>query len=220
MNQERHRWRAVWIVRDVVEVLAILIAGIWAFYTFAYENRIKPSFANPELNFVVTMERLSRHAGLIGVRLHTEIHNVGTVHANIVGLSYWVLGKRVELARHARAAIVSNGDATLSAFYTESAGTPVFGVAYVTHMADLNSKEEMGLDPGNEIAHDAVFFVPAGRFDYLEAHLAARFTKEDRPTPTAITFDARGIPVFKIPPNRPDVDINSAPFNQLDLNGE
>ena len=35
------------IVRDVVEVIAIVAAGIWAFYVFAYENRIKPSISNP-----------------------------------------------------------------------------------------------------------------------------------------------------------------------------
>jgi hypothetical protein len=36
---------AVAIVRDVVEVVAIIAAGAWAFYIFAYENRIKPAMA-------------------------------------------------------------------------------------------------------------------------------------------------------------------------------
>jgi hypothetical protein len=110
-NKRERRSHGIWIVRDVVEVAAILAAGIWAFYTFAYENRIKPSFANPELNFVVTMQQLGQRGGLIGVRLHTEIHNVGTVPANIVGLSYWVLGKRVEPTRTAQPPSVSNGTA-------------------------------------------------------------------------------------------------------------
>jgi hypothetical protein len=43
-------------VRDVV---AIVAAGVWAFYVFAYENRIKPSLAGPEVNVVASMQRLN-----------------------------------------------------------------------------------------------------------------------------------------------------------------
>jgi hypothetical protein len=219
MIEGEHRRRAIWVVRDVVEVVAILAAGIWAFYTFAYENRIKPSLAEPDLNFVVTMQKLGTHGGLTGVRLHTEIHNVGTVQANIVGLSYWVLGKRVELASRRRAPVVANGTATLQAFYRESRGTPVFGEAYLTDMADPHSVQRTSLEAGNDFAHDWLFFVPANRFNYLEAHFSARFTKEDRSTPTTITFDRDGVPVFNVPADRSDVDENSAAPSQLDLNG-
>ncbi len=217
-RERERRSHGIWILRDVVEVAAILAAGIWAFYTFAYENRIKPSFANPELNFVVTMEKLGQRDGLIGVRLHSEIHNVGTVQVSIVGLSFWVLGKRVEPTRTAQPPVVSNGNAVLKAFYTESKGTPVFGVAYVTHMADPKSVSRTQIEPGGLLPRDTVFFVPAGRFDYLEAHISARFTKETRATPTTITFDQQHIPVFHVPPDRPDVDENSAIPSQLDLN--
>jgi hypothetical protein len=43
------RHGAIRIVRDVVEIAAIVAAGLWAFYVFVYENRIKPSFLPPEL---------------------------------------------------------------------------------------------------------------------------------------------------------------------------
>jgi hypothetical protein len=219
MTEGKHRRHTIRIVRDVVEVVAILAAGIWAFYTFAYVNSIKPSLAQPELNFVVTMQRLGTHGGLTGVRLHTEIDNVGTVQANIVGLSYWVLGVRVEPRLHAQAAVIANGKATLQAFYNESSGTPVFGRAYLTNMADPHSVNRTSLEPGSDLPRDTVFFVPANRFDYLEAHLSARFTKENRSTPSTITFDNHGVPVFNVPSDRPDVDENSAVPSQLDLNG-
>lgn len=219
MTPPEHRPHAVRIVRDLVEIAAILAAGVWAFYTFAYENRIKPSFAAPELNFVVTMQKLGERGGLIGVRLHTEIHNVGTVQASIVGLSYWVVGKRVEALRAARAPVISGGGAVLKAFYTESSGTPVFGLAYLTRMADPASVSRTDLEPGADLARDTVFFVPAGRFDYLEAHLSARFTKEKSAVPSTMTFGKDGLPTFNVPANRPDVDENSAIPSQLDLNG-
>ena len=219
MTPPEHRSHAVRIVRDLVEIAAILAAGVWAFYTFAYENRIKPSFANPELNFVVTMQKLGERGGLIGVRLHTEIHNVGTVQASIVGLSYWVLGKRVEALRGARAPVLSAGGAVLKAFYAESPGTPVFGLAYLTRMADPASSSRTDLEPGADLARDTVFFVPAARFDYLEAHLSARFTKEKSPVPSTMIFGKDGLPKFNVPSNRSDVDENSAIPSQLDLNG-
>jgi hypothetical protein len=220
VSERQRRSHAVWIIRDIVEVAAIVIAGIWAFYVFAYENRIKPSLADPELNFVVTMDKVGQRGSLIGVRLHSEIHNTGTVRANIVGLSYWVLGKRVEPTLRPSAAVVSHGSAVLKAFYTESAGTPVFGRAYLTRMADPASSSTTELDPGSVLARDTVFFVPAGRFDYLEAHLGAEFTKQSQPTPTTITFNAAHLPVFVVPPNRADVNENFSIPSQLDLDQE
>ncbi|MBV8372781.1 MAG: hypothetical protein JOY69_05940 [Candidatus Eremiobacteraeota bacterium] len=219
MQSERRSHR-VRIVRDVVEVIALLAAGVWAFYTFAYENRIKPSLGAPELNFVVTMQKLGERDGLVGVRLHTEIHNVGTVAANIVGLSYWILGKRVEPAAQPRPPVISRGTANLKAFYRESRVTPVFGQAYLTQMADRRSVNMTNIDPGGDLSRDTVFFVPVNRFDYLEAHISARFTKEDRPAPSTLTFNDQGIPVFNVPPDRADIDQNSAVPSQLDLNGK
>ncbi|MGA8533130.1 MAG: hypothetical protein WB615_03350 [Candidatus Tumulicola sp.] len=218
-ERARHAHR-VRIVRDIVEIVAFLAAGVWAFYTFAYENRIKPSLANPELNFVVTMEKLGQRNGLIGVRLHTEIHNIGTVPSNIVGLSYWIVGKRVDPRSEPQKPVVSHNTAVLKAFYRESPGTPVYGSAYLTHMADAKSLSRTEIEPGGDLARDSVFFVPVGRFDYLEAHLSARFTKETKATPTTIRFNKQGVPVFDVAPNRPDVDENSAIPSQLDLNGK
>ena len=46
------------VVRDVVEVVAIVAAGIWAFYIFAYENSFKPSHAPPAINVKTTLQKL------------------------------------------------------------------------------------------------------------------------------------------------------------------
>ena len=220
VEERKRRARGVWMARDVVEIVAIVAAGIWAFYTFAYENQIKPSFADPELNFVVTMEKLGQRGPLIGVRLHTEIHNVGTVQANLVGLLYWVVGKRVEPTDLPRKPIVTHDSAVLKAFYREGRGVPVFGLAYLTQVGDVRSEDRTEIAPGGVLSRDSVFFVPARRFDYLEAHISARFTKEYRTASTTISFNQEAIPVFKVTPDRPDVEEDSAIPSQLDLNGK
>jgi hypothetical protein len=60
------------VVRDIVEVVAIVAAGIWAFYVFAYENRIKPSLADPNVD--VSVHLLVRPGiGLTGDRAHALV---------------------------------------------------------------------------------------------------------------------------------------------------
>ena len=81
-RHDAKRRTTVGLIRDVVEVVAIVAAGAWAFYIFAYENRIKPSWASPEVNFTATMQRLGERNGLIAVRVHQTMHNFGTVPAN------------------------------------------------------------------------------------------------------------------------------------------
>jgi hypothetical protein len=44
--------------------VAIVVAGLWAFYVFAYENRIKPSFTNPQVEFNATMTKGAEQNGL------------------------------------------------------------------------------------------------------------------------------------------------------------
>ncbi len=96
------RRHSVAVVRDIVEVTAIVVAGIWAFYIFAYENRIKPSMADPDVNVTASMQRLSERNGFIAVGLHLELHNVGTVRAHFLGMAVNVYGQRISPAKPAR----------------------------------------------------------------------------------------------------------------------
>src|SRR5450755_4209345 len=82
-------------VRDVVEIVAILAAGLWAMYVFIYENRIKPALLEPTVSVTATMEALGHDRGLTAVRLDTHIVNVGTVRARFLAYSVTVLGSQV-----------------------------------------------------------------------------------------------------------------------------
>lgn len=93
-DSDRVSW--IRIGRDSVEILAIVAAGIWAFYVFAYENRIKPSLGNPEVAFSATMSKVSEHNGMIGIQLNTEMRNVGSVKAHFLGYVIWVSGRKFD----------------------------------------------------------------------------------------------------------------------------
>jgi hypothetical protein len=82
-------------VRDVVEILAIVAAGVWAFYTFVYENQIKPANSQPVAQVESSLTRLGEKNGLIAVQSHLEIKNVGQAEIWLYGISETVLGSTV-----------------------------------------------------------------------------------------------------------------------------
>ncbi|HEY1428948.1 MAG TPA: hypothetical protein VGF18_05205, partial [Candidatus Tumulicola sp.] len=154
-------------VRDIVEIVAIVAAGIWAFYIFAYENRIRPSFAQPEVNIGATLQRLSERNGQIAVGLHIDLRNVGTVNTDFLGLAVNVYGQRV-------LSTTPNGgepNDPLSyerkAFYRLSKPVPVYSWAYVTRLGNPHTGVDTTMDPGTSIENYRVFYVPAGKFDLL-----------------------------------------------------
>jgi hypothetical protein len=61
------------MVRDIVEIVAIVAAGIWAFYVFVYENRIKPTLQPPDVTITGSIERIGRVHGLDTIRLTTAV---------------------------------------------------------------------------------------------------------------------------------------------------
>jgi len=170
------------LVRDVVEVVAIVAAGAWAFYVFAYENRIKPSLAGPEVNVVASMQRLSERHGLIAVGIRLQLHNIGTVRAHFLGMAMNVYGQRVAAAQPQ----ILLGKGSLQYDFSGHARTgprvPAYSYAYITHLGDPSTGQDTSLDPGSTLENDRTFYVPQGRFDLLSLGFDAPYTKFDDAT--------------------------------------
>jgi hypothetical protein len=185
--------RITTIVRDIVEVVAIVAAGIWAFYVFAYENRIKPSMAEPNVNVAASMQKLSERNGLIAIGLRVELRNVGTVHAHFTGIAINVYGQRVwagspEVRRR------HNGlEYNFAGFYHAGPPVPVYSYAYVTRLGNPSTGEDTGLDPGSTLENYRTFYVPQGRFDLLTVGIDAPYTKfTDKTIPTHLSITQAG----------------------------
>jgi len=193
-----HASHGIRITRDLVEIVAILVAGLWAFYVFAYENRIKPSFTNPQVEFNATMSKGAARNGMVSVTLDTEIRNAGQVPAHVIGYAVWVYGRRISPLD--RPQPVSNRTARLDldgAYYRLSRRTPVFGHGYITALGDPATKADLRLQPGDDEKAQDVFFVPVHHFDLLEVYIHARFTKDDsRVIPTKLVIGRSGLPTF------------------------
>ncbi len=181
------------IVRDTVEVLAILAAGVWAFYVFAYENRIKPSMANPDVDVTAAIQRIGERNGLIAVGLHLQLRNIGTVRAHFLGIAVNVYGQRVVDRGPNVSANAHPLRYEFEGFYRTGPRIPVYAYAYVTQLGDPSTREDTALDPGTTIDNFRTFYVPQKRFDLLTVGIDAPYTKfEDSVIPTRLVVKPLG----------------------------
>jgi hypothetical protein len=192
-KQDSRETHAVAVVRDIVEVVAILAAGIWAFYVFAYENRIKPSMADPEINVRASMQRLGTHKGFIAVSLHLQFQNVSPVRAHLLGLAVNVYGQRIVAASPKLAPGHPGTRYEFKGFYKSLPAVPVYSWAYVTQLGDPSSTQDSILDPGTSIENERTFYVPEHRFDLLTLAIDAPYTKFENATiPTHLVVTPQG----------------------------
>ena len=206
------------IVRDVVEVIAIVAAGIWAFYVFAYENRIKPSMASPDVNVTSTIRRLSERNGLIAVDVRLQLENIGSVSATFLGVALNVYGQRIVATQPHPVSMTHPVRYQFDAFYRTTPPVPVYTYAYVTALGDPSSSQGTELDPGTTIANDRTFYVPKGRFDLLTVGVDALFTKfagKTIPTHLVVKPGGDSTVVTKLTPEIEQY--NTLPVTSLDL---
>lgn len=186
------RRTTVGLVRDIVEVAAIIAAGAWAFYIFVYENRIKPSWANPEVTFAASMQRVGETNGLIAVRLHQSMHNFGAVPAYFLGVAVDVYGLRATPILLRNEPPQANTQYKYQALYRTSKPEPVYSLAYVTRLADPASTQFTDLDPGDTLENDYTFYVPRGRYDLLTLEINGVFVKSQDRIPARIVRASSG----------------------------
>jgi len=205
------------IVRDVVEVVAIIIAGVWAFYVFAYENRIKPSFAKPDVNVTASMQRLGEHNGLVTVGLRLHLDNVGTVKTNFIGIAINVYGERVVPSSPPQQPQQPGTHYVFNGYYRTQNKATVYTLAYITEIGDPSTGTETSLEPGGSAEIQRIFYVPKSRFDLLTMSFDAPYTKYDNvtfPSHLAVTSDGTRV----VTPLSSQVDqFNIIPVAALDI---
>lgn len=180
------------IIRDIVEVLAVIAAGAWAFYVFVYENRIKPSFEQPEINVSASMWQLNEHNGLIGVGLRIQFHNVGTVKAYFLGFAANVYGQRAVPAKPFAQPKSTNLSYEYRGFYRLRPPVPVYTWAYITKSGNPATGVETVLDPGTTVENYRAFYVPQGQFDLLTLAIDVPYIKTDRTQPARLDIQPGG----------------------------
>jgi hypothetical protein len=172
-------------LRDIVEIVAIVAAGGWAFYTFVYQNDIKPANSPPLIQFDGKMTRLGQRAGLVAVQSRFSIRNDGVTDVWLYGFAETVLGSRIRvrpLAQHSPFD-PSVAQTELEPGWITDRPARVYAIGVLTDLARPHSGTEINLTPGQSLPFDRLFYVPAGTYDELELHVSFRFTAHPKPVP-------------------------------------
>jgi hypothetical protein len=149
--------------------------------------------ANADVNVTASIQRLSDRNGMVGVGVHLQLQNTGTVKVHFMGVAVNVFGQRV-VARGSHAGPeVHPLRYEFSGFYHAQPRVTVFSYAYLTHLGDPASQQDTELDPGTTIENFRAFYVPKGRFDLLTVGVDAPYTKyDDQTIPTQLVVSPQG----------------------------
>jgi hypothetical protein len=159
--------------RHIIEAVAIVAAGLWAFYTFVYQERIKPASAPAALDASVSVHRLGRDARreILGVDL--VFHNTGKTEIDIAADGYNVWGVRYgaiqKTSKHERSGRYYFGDEI-----------PTASARVVEAFAELRDAAAGGqrghhitLEPDESETIADVVVVPRGAYDSIRAQVLA-----------------------------------------------
>lgn len=134
-------------IRTAVEIVAILAAGIWALYTFVYEQRIKPLSEPAEFSVPTTVTQGPTVNGVVFLTIHKRLENTGNVPIDIAAEALSVYGEKIATS----SARVKRQESSVQA--EVKADVPRKPVALLFSMARLRSGA-VGGDPKTN------FFLP------------------------------------------------------------
>ena len=186
-------------IRIAVEVVAIIAAGLWALYTFVYEQRIKPLSEAPAFSLPTIVDQGATVNGVAFLTIHKRLQNTGNIAVDIAAEALTVYGEVVvnKARRYKRIETATS--------VTVKADVPRLPAALLFSFAKLRA----GAVSGNQKTD---FFVPA--------HSAAEES-------FLVAVPVKAYPVIKIErrdyvrkaPVRPKIDIRivKTPLGGYDL---
>ncbi len=191
-------------IRDIVEVLAILAAGIWGVYVFVYEQRIKPAEAPPQIVVTGSLQRGVAHDGLLPIRYSVTIRNTGQLPFYTIAMAYAATG-----IRNAPGGVSKDTEDGVPLVFERYAHPKITEPIY--REVNLGSRSAKGsggydVDPGGEIPESGIFFVRTNEFDEVTLSVSVAFSKFDRVYPTRVLLNRRGDVLFASQSGDPSYD--------------
>lgn len=176
--------------RHFVEIVAIIIAAVWGFYVFVYQERIKPSHERPVADISVAVSRQPLHGDkeLVSVVLRSK--NIGSVPLQVDGDVINVEGIRYTDRVTTRILQYSSGIETL---HTLGETPPTLLATLMTRYKPFGGRFSSGYAPGREKHTSLSFAVKRDAYDAVSVDYGLCYRRLD---------DARHINYT--PPRAPD----------------
>ena len=205
------------LVRDIVEVVAILAAGAWAIYTFIYVERIKPAADPPSLVMTGSLHRLGERKDLSQFSYDGIIRNNGRTRVYLIAEAYTVAGFR--LTADATPTSVRPYRGALE--YDRDAGVKSEAVIYRRYSLTRYASREFGdgfsLNPGEELPFNGIFAVKSGEFDSIALYGSIAYGKDSETHPTRVSHTPDGAAYFRPAKNEPDFNAIEVTLDRASL---
>jgi len=162
--------------RHIIEAVAIIAAGLWAFYTFVYQEKIKPAGEPAALEPTILVQRVGHDATREVLRVSLSWHNAGQTEIDLAADGWNLYGVRFgRRPAHHRADRAGTID--------ETNALPVVSRTLVRALGELRDAAVGGrrgdhivIEPGATTTYDDFggdVVVPRGRYDVIDAQIIA-----------------------------------------------
>lgn len=162
-------------ISHIVQAFAILAAGIWAFYTFIYEDRIKPASEPPITNVTTSLTPIGERGSLIAIQAKTQISNIGKARIRLLADAINVIGITIQagISEEKRPEYLKS-----NLYSKETTSQVIFKSGELLKGATMNPNGNYYLDPGDVIHRDFIVYVPKNKFDLIRMKSVFVITKE------------------------------------------
>lgn len=164
-------------IRDVVEVVAIVAAGIWALYVFVYEQRIKPASEPPAVLLTGSMQKVGQHNGLVQISYSATVRNIGHADVYLIGEGFVAVG--ITYSAHG-APSREQPLPGLSQYQRDAriaSQSVVYRVAELTRFANAAYNNGFDVAPGVEVPFHGIILVKTGQVDSIVLYGSLAYTK-------------------------------------------
>jgi hypothetical protein len=160
------RWT---VVRHAVEAIAIVSAGIWAFYTFIYQERIKPAGEPAALTPSIEVRRLGRDPKREILSIDLHLKNTGKTELDIAANAYNVWGDTYA----ARQSTTLNATPQVRRYFHGLRQTSSTLIATFAELREAAGRRgyHIFIEPGAEDLLSYVVVVPRGVYDVIHAQV-------------------------------------------------
>lgn len=179
MFGRRERNEPLGTLRDAVEIVAIVAAGFWALYVFAYEQRLKPASEPPSLRLTGSLYKLGTRNGLLQLAIKATISNNGSTDAALIATGFTAVGLRY--ARNGTST-VDRSIQGLTVYQRDAhvaSRTLIYRTVEMTRLASPKYSGAFTLHPGQELPYSEIFAIKAGEFDAVALYGSIAYSKLD-----------------------------------------
>jgi hypothetical protein len=207
------------MTRDLVEIVAILAAGIWAIYVFAYEQRIKPAGEPPSILLLGSLHQLGAHDGLVQVGFKGDIRNTGHTNVAIVAVGFVANGLRYTTKGTPSENRIAPGLNTYQRDARIGSRTLIYRQVELTRFVDKRYEGGITISPGEEVPYSGIFLVKSGEFDAIVFYGSVAIAKIgiDGGYPTRVTYIPNGAIYFASKSDDPNYGSLEVTLDQIAL---